>query len=324
MDKYAIFHIDGGCGKNIVATSVVKSIKAAYPEHKLIVVTAYPEVFVHNPHIYRVYKFGNIPYFYDDYIDGKDSVILRSEPYHSGDLLYRKKSLTEIWCDIFNIPCIDKKPEIYLTERELIFAQKQLQKEGPILLVQSSGGAEQQGHPYSWSRDLPPSFAQEVVNSVKNDFSKVLHIRRENQPAIEGTVHISDNFRNLFCYVALSDKILGIDSFAQHAAAAFGKKATVGWISNSPVVFGHEIHNNIIASGAESFRHRIDSYLEEDDWTGGRFHECPYDNLANLFNKDQFVKSILSSDVEYAKFGTKENLIPLIDFETKQPEIIFS
>ena len=37
MDKYVIFHIDGGCGKNIVATSVVKSIKATYPEHKLIV-----------------------------------------------------------------------------------------------------------------------------------------------------------------------------------------------------------------------------------------------------------------------------------------------
>ena len=60
MDKYVIFHIDGGCGKNIVATSVVKSIKAAYPEHKLIVVTAWPEVFVHNPSIYRVYKLSLI------------------------------------------------------------------------------------------------------------------------------------------------------------------------------------------------------------------------------------------------------------------------
>ena len=32
MNKYVIFHIDGGCGKNIVATSVVKSIKSAYPD----------------------------------------------------------------------------------------------------------------------------------------------------------------------------------------------------------------------------------------------------------------------------------------------------
>jgi hypothetical protein len=295
MDKYVIFHVDGGCGKNIVATSVVKSIKAQYPEHKLVVVCAWPEVFVHNPNIYRVYKFGNIPYFYDDYINKKDSIILRMEPYHSGDLLYRRKPLAEIWCDVLNIPCFDTKPEIFLTERELIFAQNKLQKDGPILVVQSSGGAEQQGHPYSWSRDLPPAFAQEVVNAVKDKFSKILHIRRDNQPPIEGTLQVTDNFRNLFCYIALSDKFLGIDSFMQHACAALNKKATVGWISNSPVVFGHKIHDNIIANSAESFRHRIDSYLEEDDWTGGRFHECPYDNINTMFDKDQFVESILGT-----------------------------
>lgn len=295
MSKYVIFHIDGGCGKNIVATSVIKSIKAAHPDRKLIVVTAYPEVFIHNPNIHRVYKFGNIPYFYDDYIDKKDSIVLRMEPYHSGDLLYKRKSLAEIWCDVFNIPCIDKDPEIFLTERELIFAKNKLQKEGPILVVQSSGGAEQQGHPYSWSRDLPPVFAQDIVNAVKDKFNKVLHFRRDNQPAIEGTTQVSDNFRNLFCYIALSDKFLAIDSFMQHACAAFKKKATVGWISNSPVVFGHKLHDNIIATGVESFRHRIDSYLESDDWTGGRFHECPYDNIQDMFNKEQFVESILGT-----------------------------
>lgn len=308
-DKYVIFHIDGGCGKSIVATSVVKSIKTAYPEHKIIVVTSYPEVFVHNPNLYRVYKFGNIPYFYDDFINKKDSVILRMEPYHSGDLLYKKKHLAEIWCDVFNIKCIDTKPEIFLSQREVIYAQKQLQKEGPVLLVQSSGGAENQSHPYSWSRDLPPAFAQEVINTVKDKFSKIIHIRRDNQPELHHTLKITDNFRSLFSYISLADKFLCIDSFVQHAAAAFNKKATVGWISNSPVVFGYDIHDNILASGSESFRHRIDSYLESDDWTGGRFHECPYDNMEKLFDKDQFVESIL---------GSKSDLL----FDT-QPEIKF-
>lgn len=323
-DKYAIFHIDGGCGKNIVATAVCKSIKKFYPEHKLIVVTAWPEVFIHNPNIYRVYKFGNIPYFYDNYISKKNSIILRMEPYHSGELLYHKKSLAEIWCNVFNIPCISTEPDMFLTERELLFAQNKIQKDGPILMIQSSGGAESQGYPYSWSRDLPPTFAQEIVNSVKDQFNKIIHIRRDNQPALENTIQVSDNFRNLFCYISMSDKFLGIDSFMQHACAAFKKKATIGWISNSPVVFGHELHNNIIASGNESFRHRIDSYLEEDDWTGGRLHECPYDDISNMFNKNQFIESILDKKVEYAQFGTKENLIPLINFETKQPEITFS
>jgi hypothetical protein len=293
MDKYVIFHIDGGCGKNIVATSVVKSIKAAYPEHKLVVVTAYPEVFIHNPHVYRVYKFGFLSYFYDDYINGKDSVILRMEPYHSGDLLYRKKSLSEIWCDVFNIPCVDTKPNIYLTERELVFVQNKLKKEGPVLLIQSSGGVSNQNHSYSWSRDLNPDFTQNIINELKGNFNKILHVRNESQPKLENTISITDNFRNLFCYIIFSDKILTIDSFVQHAAAAFSKKATVGWISTSPIVFGHKIHDNILATSDESFRHRIDSYLEKDDWTGGRFHECPYDNTVNIFDKTQIIESIL-------------------------------
>jgi len=293
MDKFVIFHIEGGIGKNIIATAVIKSIKAKYPEHKIVVVTGYPEVFIHNPNLYRVYKFGFIPYFYEDYIKDKNSIILRMEPYHSGDLLYRKKHLSEIWCDVFNIPCVDTKPEVFLTQRELMFADKNLQKDGPILIIQSYGGAENQNHLYSWSRDLPPFFAQDLVNSLKDNFSKILHFGRQNQPELKNTIKVTDNFRNLFCYITLSDKILAIDSFAQHAAAAFDKKATVGWISNSPVVFGHEIHDNIIASGAESFRHRIDSYLEEDDWTGGRFYECPYDDMNKIFDKDRFVKSLL-------------------------------
>ena len=208
MKQYSIFHIDGGCGKSIIATSVVKSIKSSYPEHELIVVTSYPEVFLHNPNVFRVYKFGNIPYFYDDYIKNKDSKIFRMEPYHSGDLLYRKKHLAEIWCDIFNITCISIKPELFLTERELMFVQNILNKQGPILTIQSSGGAENQKIPYSWSRDLPISFTAEIVDAIKDKFHKILHIKRENQQNIQNTIPITDNFRNLFCYFYFISHIL--------------------------------------------------------------------------------------------------------------------
>lgn len=300
MDKYAIFHIEGGCGKNIVATSVCKSIKAAYPEHKLIVTTAYPEVFIHNPFIYRVYKFGYLPYFYEDYIHNKDSKIFRTEPYHSEDFLYRRKSLAEIWCNILNVPFISEKPDLFITERELIHVvQKyQINHNEPTLLIQSSGGVDSQNSFYSWSRDLPPRFAQELVNSLKDKFSKILHIRKENQPVLENTISVTDGYRNLFSLIAYSSKIIAIDSFVQHAAAAFTKKSTVGWISTSPTVFGYKIHNNILASeqqGEKHFRHKIDSYLESDDWSGIRHYECPYNNLDKIFNKDDFINSIIKS-----------------------------
>jgi ADP-heptose:LPS heptosyltransferase len=295
MDKYAIFHIDGGCGKCIMATAVLKSIKTAYPEHKLIVVSPYPEVFIHNPLIYQTYRIGNTPYFYNSYIKNKNSKIFRLEPYHSESFINREKHLTEIWCDLYNIPCVDKTPSIFLTQREFLNAQKKLNKEGPILIVQSFGGAEEQANEYSWARDFHPLFIQDLVNSVKDKYSKILHIKRENQLCLENTIPITDNFRNLFCYIALSDDFICMDSFVHHAAAAFKKKAVVGWISNTPKVFGHEIHKNIVCEQTKSFRHEIDLYLESEDWTGNRFYECPYDNLQNIFKKEDFINCLIKN-----------------------------
>ena len=292
-EPYIIFHIDGGIGKNIAATAVCKSIRSAYPDYKVVVVTAWPEVFLNNPDIYRVYKFGSIPYFYEDYIKDKNTKIFRLEPYQAENFIYKRKHLIEIWCDLLGIPCISKKPELFLTQREMLFAYNNVQKDGPILVVQSSGGAQEQPF-YSWARDLPPSFAQDIINTVKGNFSKILHIRKDNQFVLENTIHITAPLRTLFCYITMADKILSIDSMVQHAAAAFNKPATVGWIANSPVVFGYDIHANILpASQPKHFQHFIDSYLEEADWVGTKFHECPFPDVNSIFNKEEIVKSLI-------------------------------
>ena len=294
-DKYIVFHIDGGAGKNIAATAVCRSISKAYPDHKLIVVTAWPEIFLHNPNVYRVYKFGNLPYFYDDYIKNKGSKILRLEPYHTEDFLYRKKHLSEIWCDLLGIESTGAKPEIFLTQRERMFIDRQLQKNGPVLLIQTSGGADGQPHPYSWARDIPPTIAQDVVNSVKGQFSKILHVRRENQPPLEGTIQVTDSLRNIFCYIALSDKVLGIDSLVQHAAAALDKPSVVCWVTNDPIVFGYNLHKNIKATGHKFFSHQIDHYLDQADWIGNNFYQCDYADLNQIFNREEIVESLLGS-----------------------------
>jgi ADP-heptose:LPS heptosyltransferase len=297
-DKYIIFHVDGGAGKNVIATAVCRSIKHAYPEHKLIVVTAYPEVYLHNPNIHRVYRFGNLPYFYDDFIKNKESKILRLEPYHTEDFLYRRKHLSEIWCDLFDIPTTGPQPELYPTQRELMGAHRFLQKKGPILLVQSSGGADNQQHQYSWARDIPPIVAQDIVDSVTDKFDKILHVRRDNQIELAKTIKVTDNLRNLFCYVALADKILGIDSLIQHVAAAFNKTATVCWIANSPEVFGYKLHKNILAKGHKNFTHQIDHYLDEADWIGNNFYQCSYSDLTKIFSKEEIIESLLGSKTE--------------------------
>ena len=63
-----VFHIEGGIGKNVAATAVITAYKKAKPKRKIIVVSAWPEVWINNPHIARFYRIGNTPYFYQDVI----------------------------------------------------------------------------------------------------------------------------------------------------------------------------------------------------------------------------------------------------------------
>ncbi len=55
-EKYFIWHIQGGLGKNIAGTALVKTIKQTYPDRKLIMVTSWPEVYLNNPDVDRVYQ----------------------------------------------------------------------------------------------------------------------------------------------------------------------------------------------------------------------------------------------------------------------------
>ena len=71
-----VFQIDGGLGKSIMATAMVKVIKKRYKNSNLIVVTAYPDVFLNNPYINEVYNTSNINGFYLKYIKDKDAKYL--------------------------------------------------------------------------------------------------------------------------------------------------------------------------------------------------------------------------------------------------------
>jgi hypothetical protein len=54
MKKYSIFHIEGGLGKHVAATAVAKAIKNNHQKRDLIIVCAYPEVFLNLPFVDRV------------------------------------------------------------------------------------------------------------------------------------------------------------------------------------------------------------------------------------------------------------------------------
>lgn len=109
---YSIFHIDGGIGKNILATSVISSLKKSDPDRNIIIVSGWPQVWFNNPNVYQIYSFTTIANFYKNYIKEKDVKIFRQEPYYTEDYILRKSHLIESWCKMINIKW-DKFPSLF-------------------------------------------------------------------------------------------------------------------------------------------------------------------------------------------------------------------
>ena len=292
MDKYVVLHIEGGIGKNVVATAVVRAISNKYKDRKIIILTAHPDIWLCNPRIYKVLQFGQTPYFYQDYIEGKDTVLLFQDPYRQEDYIYNRKHLSEIWCDMYKIKHDGEKPELYFTNLEFDFLTTLINKTRPIFLINASGGANTQQHKYSWARDIPPVIAQQVIDEMSKTH-RVIQIRREDQIGFNNAESLSLNPRQLALAIMLSDKRLLIDSYIQHAAAAFGLSSTVLWIANSPNVLGYELHKNIVAQFDKGCLRG--SLYEPFDITGDPIHLATPPN--SLFNVEEILES-LKDDIQ--------------------------
>jgi ADP-heptose:LPS heptosyltransferase len=286
---FAIFHIEGGMGKNIMATAVIRAYKKANPKYKIIVASAWDAPFFFNPDVYRVYNFGQMPYFYDEFIYD-DTKIFRIDPYHAEDHILQRKHLTKTWCDLYDIPFDGEEPKMYINPREIEIARDKIKPDGrPIMLLQTHGGAGQQYSKKSWARDMPIEIAQGIANYYSKSY-RILHIRREDQPVLQNVEALVLPHRELYAVFTLSKKRLFIDSFAQHAAVALGLKSTVCWIANKPSVFGYKTNDNILPNAEVINEFNKYSYMEQHD-ISGQVQQFPY-NTVNLFDINEIINSL--------------------------------
>jgi len=289
-DKFVILHSEGGHGKQVMATAVCRAIKKKYPDRKLIVVTAWDGPFFYNPDVWRFYTFGQMQYFFDDYINN-DTIILRHEVYHSEDHILQRKHLVDSWCDMYDIKSDGHEPKIYLNPREVEIARDKIKPDQrPIMLLQTHGGSPNaQYSKKSWFRDMPIEIAQKLVNYYSKSY-RILHIRTPEQPALAGTELLNLPFRELYAVFPLSSKRLFIDSFAQHVATALGLQSTVVWIGNKPEVFGYESNINILPDEGHVRELNKFSYLDQFD-ISGQIQQFPYDTI-NMLDINKIIEGV--------------------------------
>ena len=291
-EKYIIWHIQGGLGKNIAATALCNDLKQQYKDRKLIMVVSYPEAFLSNPVVDRVYALGQSPYFYQDYIEGKDIVLFRHEPYNQTAHVTKKQHLIHNWCDLLGIEYKNQQPVLFPN-----YPQRMTtgiwQRPKPVMVIQTGGGPMQgQKFSYSWTRDMPIEVAQEIINKYSQQYH-IIQVTRPDGYQLPGAERIDGALSNmeLFSLLVRSQKRVLIDSCLQHAAAALKLQSTVLWVGTSPTVFGYNSHKNIIAKLPKKANQLIGSYLFDYQFENN-MHECPYMDVKDMFNIEEIFKSI--------------------------------
>lgn len=288
---YSIFHVEGGIGKNILATSVIESLKKSDPEREIIVVTAWPAVWFNNPNISQIYPLGQVANFYKKFIKNQDVKVFRQDPYHTEDYILNRKHLINIWCDLIGVENKSQGPNLHFSPLELQSVQLKMLSgaQKPIFLLHSNGGG-QSGRPYSWYRDIPIQNLQDIVEYFKNDYH-IYQIGYENQLMIEGCHRLTLDTREILASVIFCRKRLLIDSFSQHAAAALGQKSVVCWVGNKPEVLGYASHINVVPNIEPKFDTLHSSYLDDADISGNPI-QFPYDRL-KIFDSNEIINKLI-------------------------------
>jgi ADP-heptose:LPS heptosyltransferase len=290
MVSNVIFLVDGGLGKSIMATAILKVIKKEYKKANIIVVTAFPDVFVGNPNVNKVLHQQQAVGFYKNYIHNKDTKVFVTDPYTTSDFITESNHLLKIWCDLYGLKYNGELPELFLSKGEKEYFEPFYKLDKPIMAIQPNGGAIGQPLKYSWTRDLPASVVNEVVSQFKNDYA-ILHIKRDDQLTYENTIGALDNWRSIAIMLTLSAKRLLIDSSSMHIATALNLPSVVGWIGTNSKVFGYDMHTNIIANEPTK-----EVNIERNSYTKYLLYEdistLPYNNFSEIFDAQKIINAL--------------------------------
>lgn len=250
----------GGLGKTIMMTAVAKAIKDEHPDCELMVRSAYPDVWKGLPFVESFIGPEPRAYFRRE-ISGHEYI--RTEPYL--DLAWRqgREHLIATWSRLVGVQAPKEiRGIIELTDQEREDAAKIVARVGnrPVVALQWIGGTSNYNPGaanaigrLNQARHLRQATAQGIVDRLTKEGIAVLQVSLPTEPRLANVFRLDENMvtptRLMFAILDRCSGLVGIDSFAQHAWSALGKRdAVVLWGYSNPTNYGYQANNNLTAT----------------------------------------------------------------------------
>ena len=162
MSKKCLINVEGGLGKNIMLTSILKELKEKGEYDEVYVISPYHDVFKVCSAVTDAFQPG-LGTLYQELVLDPDCDVLWKEPYSNQKFIKKECHLFDAWAAEFGItlvnnadtytPCLDKIVEEYPALRQ-IADEKMNEWNHNFCLVQFTGGQspltpqkDQQGNP---------------------------------------------------------------------------------------------------------------------------------------------------------------------------------
>ena len=267
-----IIKIDGGIGRVIAATGSLPN--------DCIVATSFPDIFIGNKKIKRVYNLGHA-FLFEDVVFDNDWIEV--EPYNSSDYYREKKHLSQVLNNMWNGIDEATKPIINLQSFELDSAKEYINQAtggDKYIIFQPFGSNQEQD---ITRRAMPQHIAQLLVDYIVKKGYKVLYIKGPDHKPLNKVIEVKQQTRAIFSIVANADKFICVDSFVQHVCASQDKNALVFWCGTDERNVGYESNTNHRVG--ESMKHANRIPMNNPDLLTNNPYHWDYKTIQSVVNK---------------------------------------
>jgi len=228
MDR--IIYADGGIGRVLCLTPAIRKLKERNPDDRIVVVTAWRDVFLNNPNVSKIYPFDH-SYLWDDVV--RLGRLYNPEPYHDYEYYTQKHHIAQSFDRIINgsteamnglFPEIYLSPELLQFGKELVEHIKKESGKERVIAFQPFGASGCGGRDFVADpscRSLSAHTAKRMADAA-SDWGMMFsctHIDLDHTNIWKR----DSSLLELFAIVAACDYVITIDSSLAHIGAAFRK-----------------------------------------------------------------------------------------------------